>query len=74
MVHDLKIPCITVEIGEFTTGYLNMGDLQRIWPRTRALPLVAAQNLRKMKGKKKGKKNDLDPITAGERPATAAEG
>lgn len=45
VVHDLKIPCITVEIGEFSTGYLNMGDLQRIWPRTRALPLIAAKHL-----------------------------
>lgn len=45
VVHDLKIPCITVEIGKFTTGYLKMGDLSSIWPRTRALPLVAVQNL-----------------------------
>lgn len=45
VVHDLKIPCITVEIGEFSTGYLNMGDLPRIWPRTRALPLIAARHL-----------------------------
>jgi len=45
VVHDLKIPCITVEIGKFTTGYLKMADLSSIWPRTRALPLVAVHNL-----------------------------
>lgn len=45
VVHDLKIPCITVEIGKFTTGYLKMGDLPGIWPKTRAMPLITVQNL-----------------------------
>jgi murein tripeptide amidase MpaA len=45
VVHDKKVPCITVEIGKFTTGYLKMGDLQGIWLKTRALPLVAIKNL-----------------------------
>ncbi len=45
VVYNLKIPCITVEIGKYTTGYLNMSDLKTIWPKTRALPLVTAQNL-----------------------------
>lgn len=45
VVHDLKIPCITVEIGAFTTGYLKMSDLPGIWARTKAVPLVTAQAL-----------------------------
>ena len=44
-VHNLKIPCITVEIGRYTASYLKMADLPGIWQKTRALPLVAIRNL-----------------------------
>ncbi len=45
VVHDKKIPCITVEIGNFTTSYLDLDDLPGVWLKTRALPLVAIQQL-----------------------------